>query len=111
MGEPPRHFLLKAPLIPVRVLGGEVAGEHVPGGAEEVARDLQALGSGHATEDLRHLIVHYLDVPGIDRHQRASYRGLDDTADRSYVPEVSIFVAAVTPDVADLSSDEPDVSA
>src|SRR5258706_13264604 len=70
MGEPPRHFLLKAPLIPVRVLGGEMAGDHAPGGPEEVACDLQALGSRHDTEDLRHFVVHHLDIPWVDPHSR-----------------------------------------
>jgi len=74
MGEPPRHFLLKAPIIPVRVLGGEVAGDHAPGRLEEVARDLQALGSGHGTEDLRHFVVHYLEIPRFDRHSRIILR-------------------------------------
>jgi hypothetical protein len=78
MGDPPRNFLLKALRIPVRVLGGEVTGDHGSGGAEEIARDLQALGTGHGTEDLRHVVVHHLDIPRVDLHRRASYRGLDD---------------------------------
>ena len=74
MGEPPRHFLLKAPFIPVRVLGGELAGDHLPGGPEEVARDLQALRSGHGTEDLRHVVIHHLDIPRLDPHSRIILR-------------------------------------
>src|SRR5882757_6775514 len=70
MGEPPRHFLLKALRIPVRVLGREMAGDHGSGGAEEVARDLQALGSGHGAEDIRHVIVHHLDISRVDHHSR-----------------------------------------
>src|SRR5436305_4646607 len=68
MGEPPRHFLLKALRIPVRVLCGEVAGEHVPGGAEEVACDLQTLGSRHGTKDPRHFAVHHFEIPRVDHH-------------------------------------------
>src|SRR6266700_2165599 len=74
MGEPPRHFLLKAPPIPIRVLGGEMAGEHAPCGPEEVARDLEALGSGHGTEDLRHFVVHHFDIPRVDLHSRIILR-------------------------------------
>src|SRR3954467_2900833 len=78
MGEPPCHFLLKAPLVPIRVLDGEVAGDHGPGGTEEVARDLQALGSGHGTEDLRHVVVHHLDIPRVDDHSRIIPRARKD---------------------------------
>src|SRR5438128_2860607 len=74
MGEPPRHFLLKAPFIPVRVLGSELAGDHAPGGPEEVARDLQALGSGHGTEDLRHFVVNHFEIPRVDHHPRIILR-------------------------------------
>src|SRR5215218_6824900 len=68
MRQPPRRLFLDALLVPVRVLRRKMAGDHAPGGREHVARDLQALGSGHGPEDLGHVVVQHLEAPGIDGH-------------------------------------------
>src|SRR6185295_16022454 len=68
MRESPGGLLLDALLVPVRMLRGEMTGDHAPRGAEHIAGDLQALGPGHGAEYGRHFLVQDLDIPGIDRH-------------------------------------------
>src|SRR4029077_15784478 len=74
MREPPRRLLLKAPLVPVRVLRGELARDHAASRPEHVAGDFQTLGSAHRPEDPSHLLVQNLEVAGIDRHEVLAVR-------------------------------------
>jgi len=62
MRQSPGSLFYDTRLIPVRVLGTKVAEKHAPGTAVHVTGDAQALDSRHGAEDIRHIVVYYLDA-------------------------------------------------
>ncbi len=70
MRDPPRGFPLDPLLVPIWMLGGEMAGEHLSGGGEHVTGNLQSLGARFASQDASHVVVHDFDAQVIrgDRH-------------------------------------------
>src|SRR3954451_9863268 len=69
MRDPPHRLPLDALLVPVGVLRCEVARDHPPGRYPHVVRDLQTLSPAHGPEDRGHLVVHDLEIPGIEGHE------------------------------------------
>jgi hypothetical protein len=61
MRQSPCRFTLDAPLIPIGVLGAQMAQDHAAGAAVHPAGDAEALRSPLGTDDVCHLDIHHLN--------------------------------------------------
>ena len=62
MRDPARRLFLDTRLVPVRVLRGEVAGNHFTRRDKHVIGDLEPLGAGLGPQNRRHIVVDDFDV-------------------------------------------------
>jgi hypothetical protein len=61
-------------LIPIGVLGSQMAQEHAPGAGIHRAGDPQSLGAGFGANDSRHFVIHYFDYPRRSHRPRSPQR-------------------------------------